>query len=542
MLSYNFSQVARFVPRTNWRRGVDTHGLTRRQLLGRGGAAVASVGGLAAIADGYLPQRALAADIASIPAAASAATDNARKVLHFVSRPDLTPPALTIADYGATGASDPPYFILTPSGYPRTGPGTPGLMILDRHGGIVWYAPNTAFPASKGMARVNLKVQSYQGKPVLTWWEGKINRGTGQGQAIIADTSYRTIATVSAGNGLQADLHDFVISPQDTALVTANRPVTTDLSQVRGPARGVVLSGVVQEIDIPSGRVLFEWSSLGSVPVTDTYVPFYGGTTAAPFDYFHVNSISIAPNGDLLISGRNTSTVYLVTRPTGQVAWRLGGKRSNFTMGPGATFWFQHHVLPQGGDTLSIFDDGGAPPAKEPRSRGILLSLDVMATRATLLHSYVHPAGLAAANQGSMQVLADGGVLVGWGNLPYFSQFTATGELILDGQFPVGDQSYRTFTAAWTGHPKDKPAVAARVNPAGGSVVYASWNGATEVSTWTVLAGKTADALAEVGSQPRSGFETAITVSTAGPHFAVAALGARGHVLGRSAVARIPAS
>jgi len=519
---------------------VNVHGLTRRQLLGRGGVAVASVGGLAAaVADGYAPPRALAAAITSIRAPASTAATATRRVLHFVSRPDLTPPALTIANYRTVGASDPPYFILTPSGYPRAGPGTPGLMILDRHGGIVWYSPNTEFPASKGMARVDLKVQSYRDKPVLTWWEGQITRGTGQGKAIIADTSYRTIATVSAGNGLQADLHDFVISPQDTALVTANRPVLTDLSQVGGPARGVALSGVVQEIDIPSGRVLFEWSSIGYVPVTDTYVPFYGGTKAEPFDYFHINSISTAPNSDLVLSARNTSAVYQVSRSNGQVAWRLGGKRSSFTMGPGATFWFQHHVLSQAQDTLSIFDDGGAPPAKEPRSRAILVSLDTQTMRATLRRSYVHPAGLAAANQGSMQMLADGEVLVGWGNLPYFSQFTAEGALILDGQFPVGDQSYRAFTAAWTGHPTDKPAVAARVNPAGGSVVYASWNGATEVITWVVGAGKAADALYEVGSQPRSGFETVITVNSKGPYFAVKALDAGNRVLGRSATVRI---
>ncbi|MGH3254906.1 MAG: arylsulfotransferase family protein [Streptosporangiaceae bacterium] len=510
------------------------HGLTRRQLFGRGGVAVAGAGGLAAAgAAGYARPWALAAAITSLSASAGT-----RKVLHFVSRPDLSPPALTIANYRPAGASDPPYFILTPSGYPRSGPGTPGLMILDRHGGIVWYSPNTGFPASKGMARIDLKVQSYRDKPVLTWWEGNVARGVGEGKAIIADTSYRTIATVSAGDGLQVDLHDFVISPQDTALVTAYRPVRTDLSQVRGPTRGVAMSGVVQEIDIPSGRVLFEWSSLDYVPVTDTYVPFYGGTAAEPFDYFHINSISIAPDGDLLLSGRNTSAVYKVSRSNGHVAWRLGGKRSSFAMGPGTRFWFQHHVLSQGQDTLSIFDDGGTPP-KEPRSRAILLSLDTGAMRATLQRSYAHPAGLAAANQGSVQVLADGEVLVGWGNLPYFSQFTAKGALILDGQFPVGDQSYRAFTAAWTGHPTDKPAAAARVNPAGGSVVYASWNGATEVNTWTVLAGRTADALAKVGSQPRSGFETVITVNSKGPYFAVTAQDAGNHVLGRSATVRI---
>jgi hypothetical protein len=208
-------------------------------------------------------------------------------------------------------------------------------------------------------------------------------------------------------------------------------------------------------------------------------------------------------------------------------------------MGPGATFWFQHHITPLDASTVSIFDDGGAPPQKESQSRAILLDLDTSAMTATLRQAYTHPAGLAAANQGSMQVLADGRVLVGWGNLPYFSEFAADGTLLLDGQFPVGDQSYRAFTADWAGHPADKPAVAARVNPAGGSVVYASWNGATELDTWTVLAGTTAGALARAGSQRRAGFETAITVNTEGPYFAVTAADASGHVLARSATVRL---
>ena len=516
---------------------MEARGLTRRQLLG-GGTILGASGLTLAALGGYAWPHPAVSTAEDIPAA-PATPDDARGVLHFVSRPDLTPPALTIAHHGRTSASDPPYFILTPSGYPLTGPGTPGLMILDRHGGIVWYSPNTGFPARKGMGRVDLKVQSYQGKSVLTWWEGQIIKGTGEGQAIIADTSYNTIATVKGGDGLKVDLHEFVISPQDTALVTAVKPVAADLSGVGGSKQGVALAGVVQEIDIPSGRVLFEWNSLDHVPVTDTYVPLAGGTSAEPFDYFHPNSISIAPDGRLLISGRNTSTVYQVSRTTGQVAWQLGGKRSSFTMGPGATFWFQHHVLPQGQDTLSIFDDGGSPPLKEPQSRAILLHLDTGTMRATLQRSYVHPAGLAAANQGSVQVLANGEVLVGWGNLPYFSQFAQDGTLLLDGQFPVGDQSYRVFTAAWTGHPTDNPAAAARVNPAGGSVVYASWNGATEVDSWTVLAGTTADGLAKVGSQQRSGFETMITVNSAGPYFAVTAQDAGQHVLGQSATVRL---
>ena len=515
------------------------NGLTRRQILQGGGVAVMGAGGLAlAGAAGYAwPHD--TADAATINIGTAPATPNdAHGTLHFVSRPDLTPPALTIARHGPAN-SDPPYFILAPAGYPKAGPGTPGLMILDRNGGIVWYSPNTGFPASQGQGRMDLKVQSYRGQPVLTWWEGQIIKGYGDGKAVIADSSYRPIATVKAGRGLQADLHEFVITPQDTALITVYRQVTTDLSKVGGPAKGVALSGVVQEIDIPTGKVLFEWDSLDHVPVTDTYAPFTGGTKDAPFDYLHINSIAIAPDGDLLLSARDTSAIYKVSRPSGKVVWTLGGKRSSFHMEEGSTFWFQHHITPLTATTVSIFDDGGAPPQKESQSRGILLGLDTQSMRATLKKAYTHPAGLAAANQGSMQVLADGRVLVGWGNMPYFSEFAADGTLLLDGQFPVGDQSYRAFTADWTGHPTDKPAVAARVNPAGGSVVYASWNGATEVDTWTVLAGNSAGALSRVGSQRRSGFETAITVNTVGPFFAVTAQDSQGRTLGQSATVQV---
>jgi hypothetical protein len=520
---------------------VRVRGLSRREILQGGGIAVLGAGGLtlAGIAGYAWPHDTQSADAASIPAAPVTPND-ARGVLHFVTRPDLTPPALTLARHDGASTAGPAYFILAPAGYPRTGPGVPGLMIMDRRGGIVWYAPNHGFPASKGEGRTDLKVQSYRGKPVLTWWQGKIIKGYGEGRVVIADTSYRTIATLNAGNGLQVDLHEFVISPQDTALITAYRPRSTDLSAIGGPARGVALSGVVQEIDIATGKVLFEWDSLDHVPVTDTYTPFTkGGTKEAPFDYLHVNSIAIAPDGDLLISARDTSAIYKVARPSGKMAWQLGGKQSSFQMGPGAAFWFQHHITPLDATTLSIFDDGGAPPQKEAQSRAILLDLDTSAMKATLKQSYTHPAGLAAANQGSMQVLADGRVLVGWGNLPYFSEFAADGTLLLDGQFPVGDQSYRAFAADWAGHPADRPAVAARVNPAGGSVVYASWNGATEFDRWTVLAGRTAGDLRQVGSQRRTGFETMITVNTTGPYFAGAAHDGSGRTLAHSRTAHL---
>jgi Arylsulfotransferase (ASST) len=503
--------------------------LTRRQVLTRGGVAVAGIGGLgAAGAAGYSWPRTAAATAATIT------PNGSLGILHFVGQPDLQPAAVTISHTrGAVPpAADPAYILMTPKGYPTGGTGQPGLMIVDRRGSLVWFSP------SDGTTRMDLNVQSYQGKPVLTWWEGKVINGHGQGRGVIADSSYKTIGVVKGGNGLQADLHEFVITPQGTALVTAYRTAQADLSAVGGKSSGWVLSGVALEVDIASGKVVFEWDSLDHVPVTDTQTPFVGGTQSDPFDYFHINSIAVAPDGDLLISSRNTCAVYKVARPGGTVRWTLGGKRSSFQMAAGARFYFQHHVRQQGTSTVSIFDDGGSP-AREPQSRAILLDLDAKAMTATLKSSYTHPAGLAAQNQGSMQVLPDGRVLVGWGNLPYFSEFLADGTLTMDGQFPVPDQSYRTFTADWTGQPATKPALAARSNPAGGSTVYASWNGATEVDEWAVLAGTSPSQLAQAGSQQRSGFETAITVNTKGPYFAVTAHDSDGNLLAQSTTVSI---
>jgi hypothetical protein len=515
-------------------------GLTRRDIMRYGGATVVGTAGLtlAGIGGYAWPHPASAGEATAGKSAAPVTPDSSGGVQHFVTRPDLTPPAITVSRHSPPQAGDPPYFILSPAGYPLTGPGQPGLMIMDRYGNLVWFSPNTGFPAAKGMARVDLQVQTYRGQPVLTWWEGQVDKGVGYGQAVIADSSYQTIATISGGDGLSADLHEFIISPQDTALITAVRPRPADLSALGGPANGTALTGSVLEVDIASGAVLFEWNSLDWVPVTDTYAAFSGGTATAPFDYFHINSIAVAHDGNLVISARNTCTVYKVARPGGELLWRLGGKRSSFQMGAGTTFWFQHHARPRGTQSLSLFDDAGSPQ-KEPQSRAILLDLDTTAMRATLSRSYTHPAKLLAANQGSAQLLAGGRMLVGWGNLPYFTEFAEDGALLLDGQFPVGDQSYRAFTAGWTGQPTDKPAVAARVNPAGGSVVYASWNGATELSSWTVLAGSTATQLGEAGSQRRAGFETMITVNSTGPYFAVTANDARGHVLGRSGTVKL---
>jgi len=136
-----------------------------------------------------------------------------------------------------------------------------------------------------------------------------------------------------------------------------------------------------------------------------------------------------------------------------------------------------------------------------------------------------------------VRVQPNGDVFVGWGAAPVFSEFSPGGRLLLDGRLTRGKGNYRAIRARWSGTPKTKPAVAARRTRAGRMLVYASWNGATEVARWQVLTGRSASSLRGVASKARTGFETEIAAKAAS-RVAVRALDARGHVLGTSRAER----
>jgi hypothetical protein len=495
---------------------------TRRRALSQAGLAAAGLTGLAACSSGT-----------TASGAASGVADGGRTggLQHFVSRPDLTPPEVGVKRHGLG-----PDARLTFLNAPWSGPGHGGSTIRDAAGELIWFGPNTA-----DHHRMDFSTQVYRGQPVLTWWQGRLTpAGIGLGDCVIADSSYRVTHTVRAHGGLLADLHEFNLTPQGTALITAYRTRRANLSAVGGPADGWVQSGVAQEIDVATGDLVFEWDSLDHVPLTESHEQLNDGRTRdRPYDYFHINSIALASDGDLLISSRNTWTVFKVARPSGRIAWRLGGKRSDFSLGPGARFYWQHHVRehdvgPRGLSTLTIFDNG-ASPARERQSRALLLDLDTTSRRATLRQAYVHPGQrLLAGSMGSVQLLADGQVFVGWGSVPYFSQFAADGKLLMDARLLTGAESYRAFSYDWAGRPAERPAVAARPRSGGGATVYASWNGATEVASWAVLAGRSDSSLSPAGTVRRAGFETAMTVHRSGPFFAVEARNSQGHVLARS--------
>ena len=217
-------------------------------------------------------------------------------------------------------------------------------------------------------------MQTYDGQRDLTFWQGRVpDLGFGLGEDIVMNSHYQTVATVRGGNGLEADLHDFQITPRGTAYITAYNPIRCDLSSAGGPRNGVIIDTAVQEIDMRTGLVRWEWHSLDHVDVNESET---SPPTSTPWDWFHLNSIDPQPDGNVLISARSTWAAYEIQGGSGNILWRLGGLKSSFKMGPGTETAWQHdgRLLP-GGD-VTLFDDGSDPPVHS-QSRAVRIALDL---------------------------------------------------------------------------------------------------------------------------------------------------------------------
>ena len=438
----------------------------------------------------------------------------------FRSRPDLSVPAVKVD----VAAHD------TAPGYIFIAPKSDGPMIVDNKGNLVWYHPGKTS---------NFRVQKYKGKPVLTWWQAPSGK-QGRSTYVIANRHYKTIRRFKAGNGYGGDLHEFLLLPNGDAMITAYQAVHRNLSSLGGRSNGVVLDSIAQQVDVDTGRVVWEWHSLAHVPLSESFNPA-SAHPGAPYDYFHINSIAPTPDGNVLISGRDTGTVYKVDRRTGKIIWRVGGKRSNFKLGTGAKFAWQHDAGLANGHQLVLFDNSDAPPASKPlrdHSRGVVLRLNFGRRLATLKRQYVQPEGALAPSQGNVQLLPNGNVFVGWGSDPSFTEFSPSGKVLFDAHFEARNSSYRCFRARWTGRPTERPAIAS--TRSGHKIkAWASWNGDTRVIKWRLLAGPSANSLKVVGSAHRTGFETKVKATTAGRYIAMQGLNASGKVIGRTAVTKV---
>lgn len=468
-----------------------------------------------------------------VPAASHQPKPPAGSVHTFHSAPRLRPPTVDVRTDSASVAPGDIFLA------PYSGPGSKGPAILDQRGQLVWM---DALPGA--LKATNLQVQTYEGKPVLTWWQGYIPpQGFGLGEEIVANASYRTILRVKAGNGMRADLHDFHLEPDRTAVLTVFHTIHCDLTSVGGPRDGAVTDGLFQEIDVKTGLVRREWTSVDHVALSESYSsPTAGISLMKPFDFFHINTIDPRPDGSTLLSSRNTSALWLIAPRTGKVYAKVGGRKSTVKMGAGTRTAFQHDAMTLPNGDISIFDNGGSPfgePYSHTHSRGVIVDVNAKAGTDTLVQELDHSPAIPSNSQGDVQPQPGGGWFVGWGQEPYFSEYDAAGKLIYDakmwavkGERPLETESYRTYKFGWHATPYWPPSIAAE-GKGGGLTVYASWNGATEVSGWRVLGGSSREHLHPLATASKTDFETKIFTRSV-RYVAVQALDASGAPIGRS--------
>ena len=442
---------------------------------------------------------------------------------HFHTRPEIEPPAMVVTAHSSGSA---PGYIFTA---PYNGPGRSGPMIFDETGNLIWYDP-----LPNNVEASNLQVQQLDGKPVLTWWQGYIPpQGFGEGEEIIADSSYRQIGRIRAGNGYKADLHDFHITGADTAILTAFSPISCNLSSLGGPRGAAVTDTVFQEVDLHTGLVRREWHDVDHVPLSASYSTAVTASAEWPFDYFHINSIDQHANGTTLISSRNTWALYELNTASGQIVKTIGGKSSTLKMLTSTRTAYQHDatLLPEG--NISVFDNGAVPKI-HPQSRGLIERINPNANTANFVTEFEHRSpSLSAGSQGNIQQLPNGDFFIGWGASPYFSEYSASGQLLFDAHMHGSYQAYRAYRFQWAGAPAAAPSIAATQSGAT-TTVYASWNGDTRTVTWQLLAGTSAAHLSPVAQAGRTGFETALKAPAASTYFAVQALDSSGAVLAAS--------
>jgi arylsulfotransferase ASST len=459
----------------------------------------------------------------------------------FTSNAALAPPAIEVSVGGqpSSGPSEQAsgYLLLAPiKNYAHAGAfmGKPGPEIMEADGSPVWEHPLGQMikvgRSSEQIVAMDFHVDSYEGKPVLVWWEGYITpQGFGNGFWAIIDEHYHTLALIHAPKGYELDFHDIQFVSGGDAYIIISKPVKLSLHCCGGPANGEVEDQQVLEINVKTGKILWRWDPLHHVPLREAYTT---PPSSGAWDPYHINSISFTPTGEPIISARNTWAAYWVERKTGRVLARLGGRRSSFTFATGASFAWQHDVRQQQGSQVSVFDDEAAP-VEGKQSRALLLTLDSTHHTATIAHEYLLPKPALAGSQGNTQLLEGGNLFVGWGQLPYFSEYNSAGKLIYLASLPGPDESYRAFRSPWVGLPGNKPALVA----VGANALEASWNGATEVASWQLLAGASESSLSPSG-QPaaRQGFETQLAPSKPAAYYAVQALDGSGQILGTSPV------
>ncbi|MCB0208984.1 MAG: aryl-sulfate sulfotransferase, partial [Anaerolineae bacterium] len=323
------------------------------------------------------------------------------------------------------------------------------------------------------------------------------------------DSSYQIVDSYQAGNGYNADGHGLRILPNGHALLMIYDLQPIDMSQIvpGGVPTATVAGLIIQELDT-ARNVVFEWRSWDHFEITDTSAD----TSKAHIDYVHGNAVEQAHDGHLLISSRNLDEITKINRQTGEVMWRMGGKKNEFTFVDDDTpFYKQHdiHSLPNG--HITLFDNGN--DRKPPYSRGVEYRLDETHKTATLIREYRNTPNIFGAVTGSIQRTANGNTFIGWGSgWPNVTEFKSDGTKVFELTFARPNFSYRAFRFRWQGKPTTQPTLVVHTDGTTATLSY-SWNGATDIVRYQIYGGNSPRPTTRIDTQIKTGFENSTVIT-----------------------------
>jgi len=411
----------------------------------------------------------------------------------------------------------------------------PAPQIFTTEGQLVWSGPT--------VTATNLKWQNLNGEPTLTFWAGDStaggNIGHGYGNVTFLDTSYQIKHVICPNFNLtipgdsnvtcHADLHELYITDRNTILTSAYNATPADLTAVNGSANGWVFDSLFFEIEPTTGEVLFKWSALDHVPVSETHEPLAAtGNASRPFDYFHINSV--VNIGDYyLANARHTWTVYLLDKQ-GNIVWRFAGDTGGDfgSLPDGGTFRWQHHPRAHNVSNttleISIFNNNNQAldNSSSHPTNTLLYRLPFQPNNNTppvLLRDLRNTPPLFADSQGSYEpYLTNGNQLANFGQLPLVKEYGPAGGVRWSGRAGPDNlvQLYRSYKQVWHATPSTTPSLVVLSNGNGTTEVlsgYVSWNGATDLTGWNVYEGTSEGGLHYVGQVWHRGFETKFDVA-----------------------------
>ncbi|KAI2610342.1 ASST-domain-containing protein [Hypoxylon fragiforme] len=479
----------------------------------------------------------------------------------YKSRSDLAPPRLNIT-IPATKDVEKGYLFVAPfAGFPDTpteqhGPRQAGPYIFRDNGDLVW--------SGYGIYSIwstNFQAGRWDGKDILFSFEGDHNPGYGHGHGhvTIMDNHYETIRELRAGNHKLVDKHEFHIVNEKTGLIQIYQPVARDLTAWGASAEQQwIVNAIIQELDITTGELLFEWASLDHVSPDEAILPINPGQAGSGYnssdawDYFHINSVDKDADGNYLISARDACSVHKINGTSGEIIWKLNGKDSSFKVPKDTEFCFQHHARfisqEDGIEIISLYDNsahgtehsGGSEVHTAPTSSGKIIQVNTTSWEAELVQGFYPPDDLLSKSQGSTQILPNGNALVNWGSSGAVTEYLPNGEAIFhaymdSGDLGLGVENYRAFRYNWTGLPNEEPAIVALQDDEE-ITAYVSWNGDTETKTWKFYAATDSNGSKKfIGEVERTSFETSLRIPKHATAVSAEAIGANGKSLRHTA-------